>query len=149
MNAVYQIKQTLGKAFVVSSIVAFMWISLPASAIATTIEEPCIVCTQAALKVAEQEATQDISIENWMVNDEYWKLGTEDELIDQVETPLENWMFTMGQEVNQLPETIINLEEWMLDSFYWEIDNNLSMSQSITESLAVRDWMFEKNFWQI
>jgi len=149
MNAVYQMKLTLGKTLVMFSIVAFMWISLPRTVMATTKDQPCIACTQAVLKVAAEEAAKSITIENWMVNDEYWTLGTQDDVVEQEQMPLENWMFTMGEEVNQLPDENINLEEWMLDSFYWGIDSKMSMARSQTETLGIHDWMFENNFWTI
>lgn len=151
MNAVYQMKRTLSKTLVMFSIVAFMWISLPGKAIATTQEKACVVCTQAVVELATEESGQSIDIATWMMNVDFWTIGAKEEGTLTEEMPLEPWMFTMGNtlKVDTMPQQEMSVEEWMLDSYYWEIDANTSIAQTIMETVGVQDWMFENNFWTI
>ena len=149
MNAVYQMKQTLRKTLIAFSIVAFMWIALPGKAMAANKEQPCAVCTQAVLEIAAEESVQSIAIETWMVNDAFWNIGLQEDAMNRENVPLEAWMFTMGETLDFLPKQQMPVEEWMLDSYYWEVDANTSIAQSIMETVSVQDWMFENKFWAI
>jgi len=69
-----------------------------------------------------------LEIENWMVNDNFWKTAV---------------TFTL----EKVSEQILVLENWMTNSTVWNLDNTLTVETETEQELVMENWMTNKNIW--
>lgn len=72
------------------------------------------------------EAT--LELENWMINEQFWKTGV---------TP----------EIRTATDESLELENWMINRNTWETYKKVDLEEVLDESLNLECWMVNENIW--
>ncbi len=101
----------------------------------------------------EYASEQDLTIENWMVNDLYWKCIENNCLAREWDhsLELESWMINGSEWESALfsapeREEKLVLENWMTDERVWEERNG--GGENPDGELVLESWMTGSDFWK-
>lgn len=116
-------------------------------------EGECIDCP-AATQEMQQTSMQQMQLEEWMMNDNFWTLETEadqSEYAIEQEESLEEWMleenFLGFFEENEREQ---NLESWMVESDFWQISTESFVDVPDQKTyLPIEQWMVDPGFWTL
>jgi len=66
-----------------------------------------------------KEATVQLELEQWMVNDDYWRVASSANMMETL--PLEEWMSDRTHFQTQEQRKLNAIEDWMVDNRFWNI----------------------------
>lgn len=96
-----------------------------------------------AALVNTEIADSELKVEDWMSNDNYWRLNEQDEQLN-VEDWMSNESYWGVNEEASLSDSPLTVENWMSSDAYWagnqvETDDNL----------AIENWMASNEYWGV
>jgi hypothetical protein len=96
-----------------------------------------------AVMINEELNDNDLKVEDWMSNDNYWNVKEQDKQLN-----VEDWMsnenyWGVNQEAN-VTDNPLTVESWMSSETYWT-----GNQQEKDQSLAIEDWMASNTYWGV
>ena len=116
-------------------------------------EGECTDCP-AAMQEMQQTSMQQMQLENWMINENFWTLevdATQNDYAPEQEEHLEAWMV----EENFLGffgehEKEQGIEPWMIDAEFWQISTESYVDMPEQKNYQpLENWMVDKGFWTL
>jgi hypothetical protein len=96
-----------------------------------------------AVLANEELNDSELEVEDWMSNDNYWRVNEQDEQLE-VEDWMSNENYWGVKEQANFSDSPLTVENWMSSDVYWtgnhqEKDNNL----------AIESWMTSNEYWGV
>jgi len=96
-----------------------------------------------AVLVSEELNDSELNVEDWMSNDNYWRVNEQDEQLE-VEDWMSNENYWGVKEQADFSDSPLTVENWMSSDVYWTGNN-----QEKDDTLAVENWMTSNEYWGV
>ncbi|GET21026.1 hypothetical protein [Prolixibacter denitrificans] len=94
-----------------------------------------------AVLVNEELNDDELKVEDWMSNDNYWRVSEQDEQLE-----VEDWMSSENywgvKEQANFSDSPLTVENWMSSDSYWT-----GGQQEKDDNLAIESWMTSNEYW--
>ncbi len=105
--------------------------------------EVVLVKAIAATTIIEENVEAEVSLANWMVDENAWNTNNENEVI------LTSWMlstdpWTVNSDYQQ---ELVLIEDWMLDTNVWNLAESFLYAEERTEEINLEAWMLTVEPW--